>query len=82
MWHVIWTLEGFDRQTDVLVESIPLPSSISEEDISAALGNPECVKCGTWPVTRELMEVIDERIGRDIRWQDLDFFVTYLRYNL
>jgi hypothetical protein len=71
-----WVLEGFDASTDQLVERIEL-SEIEAESIVAALGNPPEPRFAVWPVTRELLTLLELRLGRAIAIPCREHLVEY-----
>jgi hypothetical protein len=74
-----WALEGFDRETELLAEFVWLPACISDAEVTGALGDPALPKCGGFPVTPALKNIIDREAVERVRWDDYDFFVEWVQ---
>lgn len=72
-----WVIEGFDKVTHFLVERIDVSDSMSESEIISALGGPENVRFAAWPVTPELIKVVEAKTGLRPNLASCDYFAEY-----
>lgn len=72
-----WVLEGFDRSTEQIAVRIELPSGITEDAISTALGSPVDIRFATWPVTEDLVDMIQQVTGQTLDLVANEYFVEY-----
>jgi hypothetical protein len=72
----VWSAEGFDLDRQFMVEEFELSHRISEREILATLGNPPEPYFGGLPPTRELLELISERLNLDLQAEAVEYQIN------
>jgi hypothetical protein len=72
----VWHLEGFDPVRMFMVEDFELSHRICESELFAVLGNPSAPYYGGKAPTKELVDLVNARIGLQLRCDEIDYQVN------